>query len=291
MAALERSDTPSPTVKMRKPDASPSHALSTGSTAATERTTLASRPDGSPGLSYHAHVLSGSPVLSFKGSPALGKAGTPMMSGALMQALARSASDCSPAHAVEPFALEPAADEEVDEVCRCCGVGQVWVSVECSCSGMESCKCCNVEWELCETCCETLLHDVCLTVQTQERSERACDAETEEKSLVSSPGPSEVAPGADKDETLQLNAAAREFVPAQEAAMFYQQMDPAWYDPYACYAMDPYGYYAEPEAWTLQDLKAARADMRQICIEFAAVGCCPRGDACGYIHCTVLDKK
>ena len=32
-------------------------------------------------------------------------------------------------------------------------------------------------------------------------------------------GPSEVAPGADKDETLQLNAAAREFVPAQEAAM------------------------------------------------------------------------
>merc|ERR1719472_501214 len=110
---------------------------------------------------------------------------TPKMSGALTQAL-RGLSSPTAASIEEPFELEPAADE----VCRCCGVGQVWVSVECSCSGMESCKCCNVEWELCETCCETLLHDVCLTVQTQERSERACDAKTD----VSSPGPSEVAP-------------------------------------------------------------------------------------------------
>jgi len=284
MAAHERCETPSPTVKMRKPDSTPPIALSTGSTAATA--THASRPDGSPGLSYHAHVLAGSPVLSMKASPALGMKSTPKMSGALTQAL-RGLSSPTAASIEEPFELEPAADE----VCRCCGVGQVWVSVECSQCGTDSCNCANVEWELCESCCETLLHDVCLTVQTQERSERACDAKTD----VSSPGPSEVAPKSEKGEAT-LNAAAREFVPAEEAAMYYQQMDA-----YEYCSMDPYGYWDYSmcgqveqcqEAWTVQDLKAARADMSQICIEFAAIGCCPRGDACGFIHCNVLpDKK
>ena len=40
-----------------------------------------------------------------------------------------------------------------------------------------------------------------------------------------------------------------------------------------------------PQMWTAADLARAGLDLRQLCVEYAAVGECPRGRACCWVHC------
>jgi hypothetical protein len=293
MAADERSVEVeiSPTAKRRTCNETCATNSSTKRSVISEASTAATAASfgrvDSPGASYHDYVQQlkvqdGSPVLLAATTPLhlSRKAGSPaVLSMSLTNAL-RDVQD-----SLDGFELEPAVD-----VCRCCGVGTVWVSVEC-CG--DSCCCSHVEWELCETCCETLLHDVCLTKQLDERSQRD-EAQTDQTAPtdVSSPGPSEVAP---RDASPRFNAQARPFVPQVEASMYYAEQeayDPSfqwqYYDP----SFDPMymEQYEEPVA-TVHDLRMMRADMTKICVQFAALGTCPRGNACGWIHCKgLLDK-
>jgi hypothetical protein len=47
-----------------------------------------------------------------------------------------------------------------------------------------------------------------------------------------------------------------------------------------------YSQYAE-QVPTLQDVAAAGFDVNAICVEFAAIGSCPRGDSCRWVHACV----
>lgn len=48
----------------------------------------------------------------------------------------------------------------------------------------------------------------------------------------------------------------------------------------------------EPDKmWTAVDLEKAGMDLRQLCVEYAAVGVCPRGRACAWVHCRLDTSK
>jgi len=156
------------------------------------------------------------------------------------------------------------------------------VVVNCFHEGEPACHCKeHPSWALCEACCETLLHDKCLTDQCGDRPQlcgsllRGLPAVEEEDDVPPSPGATEKSGMS---------------CPSGKAEQFYDTLlsetpeDAAWNNNQWC----EYNPYANGHP-TVNDLKFMGANLNHICITFAATGCCPRGNSCWWIHCAVMD--
>jgi hypothetical protein len=177
---------------------------------------------------------------------------------------------------LDDFTLEEAA---ISSRCRSCDCNTPWVTVQCFHEGTEACSCGDATWSLCEPCCEKLIHDVCLSKQAQPK------ASASDFTPMASAVQEEIAASS----SLGLNKYAHAFVPtpypsapveygwSEEVAYYEEPM-------YQDYWIEPAWAHPHPHASEIQNMGG---DVKQICIQFAAVGSCPRGDTCRWIHCYV----
>jgi hypothetical protein len=202
---------------------------------------------------------------------------------------------CAFTDTLDGFELEEAAVS----ACRGCKMQPVWVTVQCFHQGTAECSCHDPTWELCEPCCEELLHDKCLTKQTSridmnggalpKPSGTTPSTEVSAESGISLEklGDDGVTEYMERERSLGLNKNAAEFIPTPEpvAPLDYEGMDyhepNEWVDgEYMWEPAVPLVPHASEVAWM-------GVDMKNICIQFAATGFCPRGDSCRWVHCYV----
>lgn len=167
---------------------------------------------------------------------------------------------------------------DLDAVCSCCGKNAVWAAVQC---GADDCCCKSADWELCEACCEELLHDQCVSKQIVDNDPIKAFAETVPSYPQDNPETAEpkVWYGPQCYGCSEYQACEPD--PSWSFSNGEYQKDAAWFYDWENSCVDQ-GYDYIP---TVAELEAHGVDLNTLCVDFLANGRCARGPACRWIHC------
>lgn len=168
---------------------------------------------------------------------------------------------------------------DLDAVCACCGKNAVWAAVECS---VDDCCCESADWELCEECCEQLLHNQCVTKQMVDDDPTKATAKADPSYPQHDQEP----------QVWNWYGSEHQGSPEYQAC----EPDPSWnfahYDEYRQDAAWSYGWtdstvvdHVYNYIPTVAECAAHGVDLNTLCVDFLANKRCVRGAACRWVHC------